>query len=158
MCLKCIANKCGKKHCSEVFEDKLQFLWKSHLCIGKKYSQAPPKTITSQNQRLNTVIQQFSYLIQTKMAACHMVSISLLCCRLSPLLYVILNFDYHGMCVPSVFYHMEFYILITMACVSINVLLYGILHFDYNGMCISRSHLGNGQLVYQCFAIWNFTF
>ena len=50
MCIKCVGNT-GKNHCSEVFEDKLQFLWKRHSSVGRKYSWAPPKAIKLQNQR-----------------------------------------------------------------------------------------------------------
>ena len=40
LCIKCVG-KTGKNHFSEVFEDKLQFLWKSHSSICPKYSRAP---------------------------------------------------------------------------------------------------------------------
>ena len=58
LCIKCIGNT-GKNHCSEVFEDNPQFLWKSRSSIGRKYSWAPPKTILLQNRRskhLNSAI------------------------------------------------------------------------------------------------------
>ena len=49
LCIKCVGNT-GKRHSSEVFEDKLQFLWNNHSSVGRKYSLAPPKTIILQNQ------------------------------------------------------------------------------------------------------------
>ena len=40
-----------QEHCSEVFETKLQSLWKNHSSVGRKYSWAPPKAIILHNQR-----------------------------------------------------------------------------------------------------------
>ena len=81
LCIKCVGNT-GKNHCSEVFEDKLQFLWKSHSSV---YSLALPKQLYYRISDRNTLIQQFIYNTQTKMAAFQMVPISLLWCGLSPL-------------------------------------------------------------------------
>ena len=59
LCKKCVGNT-DKNHNSEVFEDKLQFLWKKNSSLGRKYSRAPPKTIILiQNRRskhLNSAI------------------------------------------------------------------------------------------------------
>ena len=60
LCIKCVGNT-SKNHCSEVFEDKLQFLWKSHSSVGRKYLWAPTK-LYYRISDWNTLIQQFIYL------------------------------------------------------------------------------------------------
>ena len=77
-----------KNHYSEVSEDKLKFLCKSHSSVGRKYSWTLPKQLYYRFSNRNTLIQQFIKLIRTKMAACQMVPISLLWQQwLSPLIF-----------------------------------------------------------------------